>query len=891
MKREDMLVMTGSGLVGGRISLAMRTFVWLAAFSVAAVAAEKRVDNPVDAWMTAVSGPAGKAVTGKTFKKNSTEFRYRPFKADYEILDATDAKQGQFSVTFSVDKPETQGAFGFYPGQYFGHWALDRDFSLHLWLKAESPTAPEGWSLVLYDTSGKRATTDLDTRPSHSSSESSPRTRPSHSSLGWLEFDLALAKLKADDGFSFGGINAVQVEAGLPEGARLWLDDVYFKSGGKVLGISDKTVTQHMAEAAASRARRVHEALASGQWLPCRRFIPDLYNGHTPKKQDLADTYAGMLKTVTKETSGFHGWNLWTGSAMCWRLYGFGSKGKIKPGMLSPEVEKATLEFWWDHCLLKNDIATARRSTWNVSGSENHDINFKTDNLLSSQLFMSHPDFAKRIYPDLGRMAGYAYGDNAEMNKHGDITKTKLGSGNYKDGKEYTAEDHYVAWLRFWKEYFAERAKRGFFIEHNANGYMYHTNRMLHDIYAWCEDAELRRQTRMFMDLIWAQWAQDQTLLLQGGSATRGGPGATRMGGMAEFFLGGPAVQGYFYIFSDYQWPRQVWEMMLDRPGMGEYAYISRKPNEARDDWPREPGTEYTMLIRPDSRLKRYSWVTPDYVMGLRMDHPDALYCHLYGAGEGITFPTTPNSTIRFGGLNSLSVQDRNVAMMIFKRQPHMRSPSWFFNYGPFAEERWFRSKVTFGTEVDRIVEKDGWVFAEEGNAFVACRIIAPLSEAPEKDPKGKKQRAKTTVYDEDGFGIYTPDPKPYIWTKGKRGEKVMEAIEVCTPLIVEAGRRRDYPTLEAFQKDILDNPIILKQIIAGRFLLTYRGCDKDAKTLYLNGGSQETPMVDGKYIDYECPAFDSPYLKGAFGSGIVTLTGPISGEKLVLDFNKIERR
>jgi hypothetical protein len=47
---------------------------------------------------------------------------------------------------------------------------------------------------------------------------------------------------------------------------------------------------------------------------------------------------------------------------------------------------------------------------------------------------------------------------------------------------------------------------------------------------------------------------------------------------------------------------------------------------------------------------------------------------------------------------------------------------------------------------------------------------------------------------------------------------------------------------------------------------------------------------VGGQHISYECPAFDSPYLKGEAGSGVATLTGPISGKKLVLDFNKIER-
>ena len=123
--------------------------------------------------------------------------------------------------------------------------------------------------------------------------------------------------------------------------------------------------------------------------------------------------------------------------------------------------------------------------------------NTKVENLLSSQLFKNHPDYKDRIYPNLGRMAGYHYGDNPEFNAHGEIPALKLGSGNYKDGNNYTAEDHYNAWVKFWKEFLRERAKHGFFVEHNSNGYMLHTLRFLHDIYAWCEDQELRTQVRI----------------------------------------------------------------------------------------------------------------------------------------------------------------------------------------------------------------------------------------------------------------------------------------------------------------------------------------------------------------------------------------------------------
>lgn len=63
------------------------------------------------------------------------------------------------------------------------------------------------------------------------------------------------------------------------------------------------------------------------------------------------------------------------------------------------------------------------------------------------------------------------------------------------------------------------------------------------------------------------------------------------------------------------------------------------------------------------------------------------------------------------------------------------------------------------------------------------------------------------------------------------------------------------------------------------------------AKTLWMNCISQGTPKIGDEYVDYNCPAMDSPYLQGASRGGVITLTGPISGKKLVFGFNKIERR
>lgn len=719
---------------------------------------EKIVDNPADIVMLRSQGKAGTPLATKPMSPRSIAGQKI---LDRKALDVTDLKRGQFSVAYVVDKKKPT-AFGFTPGTYISHWQLDEEFELSFQIKAEDKTDTDKdtkWVLALYDSADTRAEVPM----------------PNMNADGeWRLFTFDLKHFEAAEVFDFFTIKSIQVEAVLSQGIRVLIDDMVFRKGNETLGISDKTITQYMAEAASTLAKRRNEFMKFKlkPMMGSHQFIGYLY-----ESAELDEINNLIIEDAKAKSKKGKYWGLWDGSATHWRLFGYGSMGKIRPHTLSPEAEKATLDHLWKHCLYKNDIATASRSTWNLSGSENHDINSKVENLLSSQLFKNHPDYKDRIYPNLGRMAGYHYGDNPEFNAHGEIPAMKLGSGNYKDGNKYTAEDHYNAWVKFWKEYLRERAKHGFFVEHNSNGYMLHTLRFLHHIYAWCEDQELRTQARMFLDLVWAQFAQDQNMLLQGGSTTRGTPGLGRMSSMAEYFLGGPAGLGRMYTFSDYQWPRAVWEMVLDRKDMGEYAFISRKPHEVRDQFPREPGSEYTILARHDSRIKRYSWVTPDYVMGTRLDHPTAIYHHLGVTADGITFPTRTYANIIFdpGRMNYLSVQDRNVALMVHKRYSLWRSPEWFPGLGPWEIDE-YKSRIVFGKDIKNIVEKEGWVFVKEGNAYVAIRMLAPVSEGADTEREkleGTMEFAVTTVYDQAGFGIYKPALKPYVMKKGKAEPRV----------------------------------------------------------------------------------------------------------------------
>jgi len=564
----------------------------------------------------------------------------------------------------------------------------------------------------------------------------------------------------------------------------------------------------------------------------------------------------------------------------------FSSKGRYKPGAISPAVEQLLLKAMKVNDLLVNDIAIARHSTWYIVESENHDYN-KTKALLYSQVFMHDPDYADAIYPDAGTALGFIRKADVGMETRSTKSTGSLpifsygvsDNGNYSDGKKYNARDHYQAWVQYWKEYMRERARCGFFQEQSAHAtYGICAPENFTRLYAWAEDEGLRQEARMFLDLMYAKWLQDQLVLIQGGAATRGEPGT---GGTfwqtASYYMGSEAEVPLALLLSDYQWPRAVWEMALDRQGKGEYAYVSRNPDEDQDIYPRPEGTDNTMLLRPDSRIVRYSWVTPDYVLGLRMDYPNALYCHNFISAQGITFSTAPEATIQINpGLAYRAVQERNVALVQQKHYVSVQNMPRFRNCKDNLDKP-SPVEVSFGKGVDRIEEKDGWIFAQVGKAYAAFRIVSPAST----EPLGRDAR---------GYALMPLAKDRYVLKKNEDGT-TLTAKTPMDPLVVEMSRQAHHATLADFAKHVLDNPLVLKtQSQFCGYLLTYRGCGPDAKELYLNLHTDEAPRIDGKYISYEAPVADSPWVKGAFDSGVFTLTGPISGSRTVLDFNQISR-
>jgi len=826
-----------------------------------------RVDHPLETGWLFSTAPAGDDL--------------KPAEAWREdIYDYTDARAGDFSIRFTVT--EEQELIGFTPGPSTPQWNLNSYDALAMWFKAEGQSIENGWSLVMADKAGKHA---------------SAKMEDIGTSGYWQELKIPFTSLNKEEGFNFDGISSLQMEVHMKAGSSLWFDDVRFTSAGNpelILGISDKTINQRLLEAEESRERRVEAGfehkVMEGNDKTLEKQFAKLWLG-----QDIPEVNGKLYELFTLDINDplaevHNKWSLSLNPMLIRMYFNFGSKSSIKPGRLFPETEKLLLELLWDRMKDMNDIHIARQSTWWIIGSENHDINAKAAALLSSQIFMNEPDFADRIYPDKGTGGGISYWFH-QMYGQGRNVAGPEGNGRRSDEGEYLASDHYHAWIRFWKEYIRERAGKGFFLEVASSGYMGHTLNFFQNIYDFSDDPELKKLAGMFLDLVWAEWAQDQLGGVRGGAKTRWNRynGYDAMWKQAVFYLGGPANSGstpYWQMASDYQWPEIVWRMVLDRKGKGEYAYISRKPGEEEAGlWPRPGGLERTLACDAEARFVRYSWVTPDYILGTQMDHPAAVHSHLSTATrwQGMSFSSNFTSTVSPCGVLAKdtgswkrdkhtyyrSIQDKNILITQQCRRWFQQNPDWYPTYDIYDREFgiWFDGKF------DRVEEEEGWIFVEQGDAYLALR---PLMGEYEYD-----YVSWVGTGNENLFSIMREDT--YDWGPDRQ---FIQFKDRYSPIVMEAGRRTDFPTIEEFQSHILAKQLGLKKtVVPGWYIVVYGEGTEESPQIYFNASNNEIPKINGVHMDY-APAitFESPFISSEYKSGMINIE--VDGMKEVWDFN-----
>jgi hypothetical protein len=865
-------------------------------WSSAAVAAEPLLD-----FWDEEPRLVGYASAGQFVDHDLDKRRGSSYDTEAVTLAYSDSKVGDYSLVYDHAAAGAPNHFGLVAGLWGEHWSLTDDMTLRFWAKVSNSDASE-WVISLVDDSGKQA--KLKTRRVGDK---------------WSEVSAPLSKFAAAAGFNWSRVRLMEFNAPFGARAEVNLDGVRFEGKGAVIGVTDKSRTQRMQEAKANReARSRHAFLAASAFNKGSKDWGA--SGSNAQMQSANAAFAKLMVNEDVETanaiivhhlrnsSELSVWSLWETPYYIRLYYTFSSRAGKYPGRLKPETEALLLETLWDRTVVKNDISWTRDSTWDMVGSENHDLQAKACNFISSRIFMNEPGYRDRVYPNHGYGQGNYYGHGGyygpgvkHLDRHGG------GRAKNSDGKAYRAADHYAAWRDFFKEYVQERSKRGFFLENGSPGYFKMTMSFIDLAHHYSGDEELERYIDNFVSLVWAEWAQTSISGRRGGPRTRyryalSGDSERGTGDLASFMVGGPGNGQMFWqwgLLNDYELPPIVWGMMLDRKALGAFTYTARGIGEEKPIMPRPLGAERSTLLDVDSRFVKQTYVTPDYTLGTQMDHPLAIHSHLSIADRwhGMTVSRAEDAMVvpvalpKEKSINNQApkeyelnlmlqtVQNENVLVAQQYRRWTALHPEWF----PADHRVYDRDVgVWVGKDWEERIERDGWVFLRSGDVFSAVRPVTwdePYERSLKSTGTGN-QVFFNKPFDEPTVRVCA---KCYTWNAAG---SIMQLQDNYSAIIIEASSQARHASFQAFMSDVLDNPIALyKTVVPGFHVLTYTGTGKDAKEIVFNLGAPEIPTVGGKYLNYEHPwTFDSPYLRSPYKSGVVTLR--YRDEERVFDFN-----
>ncbi len=534
------------------------------------------------------------------------------------------------------------------------------------------------------------------------------------------------------------------------------------------------------------------------------------------------------------EAGGFH-WHAY----LLERIYFlFSSHSKQFPGRMSIKAENAVLEMLWSWAapVCRKELADPEHVWW-YWGSENHHAQAWVSFWGAAQIFKNHPDYRDRKYAD--------------------------GS---------TPAEMSAAFDEYFKCYIRERASKGLLVEVAAPTYAKYTLNTWYNLADFAEDPVLKKQMSMMLDLYWADWAIEQIGGVRGGSRHRNYPGraSTEQSGGEEaawyhFGIGvkastHPGSMGSATTF--WRPSPVVVELALDTEGRGTYAYSSRRPglkepnvvaNFVKD--PAHPLYDKKGIncVNPaGGALLRTTWCTPDFIMGmsqiapLPQDNWTAISSQNHW--NGVIF--AGNSTARIftqpvmpakGSVYNAEWGVQNKGVMILQRLKTSNATGQMI---------WFDKSL-------KRVETNEWVFVEAPQAYAAVRIAKG----------GGKWESDSLEQRRDGKGR-------------DGGGEWLTLNNEFSPVIIEVVCKCDYPNFGAFQSAILANPFKWE----GK-TVEYRS-EFYGTTLTLPVDASSAPQIDGTLVKFEPEkAYDSPYLSGNFGDGVVTIQ---KGESVqTLDFNK----
>lgn len=491
------------------------------------------------------------------------------------------------------------------------------------------------------------------------------------------------------------------------------------------------------------------------------------------------------------------------------RLYfQFGDKSPT-PGRLDPANMREIETLMWDHarhaCRVREADPTR---TWHYPGSENIGLFHSTTCWGMAEILSANPTCSPCTYDD--------------------------GS---------TLHQQLQAWTKYLSEYIRQRARYGGLVEFFSPTYYKYTLQNFYNLADFSSDSELRRLASSFLDVWWAEWAQEQVGGWHGGSKSRAydteieSQSVGRQLGWVYFGLGNSEAPGLMVSMaaSPYQPPPIVGQIASNAAKRTGYVVQAQAgglvtPTSARREIDGAAGG-----------VVRYAYVTSSFVLALsevpRISWERWIPFARQNQWGGLTLvgPGRPQYVFArplLSGKNRSSYNDlwgvQSYGTQIVQKIPAPLSR----NVGRMAV--WLSN--------DLKTERDGeWTITTWGDSFVAFR--------PAFGDIDRNSAADKLVMNDD-----------------------------TAPVIIQAALKSEFSDLTAFKSALRSATLEVRNEF-----IRFRGLGK-AGTLTFFYKSDRAPEIDGKPLDFSPPfSFDSPFLKARWGEGVVTIR--YGQQELIRDF------
>ncbi len=548
----------------------------------------------------------------------------------------------------------------------------------------------------------------------------------------------------------------------------------------------------------------------------------------------------------------------WAGEYHAAALAKFGSNGSVRPGAIARETEVKMLEYmlqyvnYWSR--LDHYDLSLTHDTFYYWNSENH----------------------------WWQETVTAWGYLLALKGDPDFQDTIL-----HDGK--TVQEHYDATVHYMQQHMRQRARKGFFVEISSGGYAGRMHNMYYMLLEIAPEDELRRLAGLSLDLWWTFWAEEQISGERGGGKVR----HRRLRGLlpnseghminAWYFFGTGArdidfvrtlnadsavlVGEYIRLLSDYRPPAYVAGILQDRERAPAYAITQRRVGRSagQDENAPEHLLEETSTFDRDhiprhkfydiqnSDVLKYSWVSPNFVLGTNMRPPHPVREWIAGSAQG--------------WWHGLLINNPEV------RYPERIVPTLIYNGDSMGEQY----AVQSGASLMARKLNDAWATGMDNSSHPMGVYI---SEGLER---------YTTV---DGGFIFINSPTTWAAVRAARGGFLRSNDALAPhharagdfyrleselePVIIEAAEPGDYESFEAFKQAVRSAALVHQDAA-----YHYDSLSGDQLSMF---DDRSWPRINGEEVDYTPGvAYDSRYIHSDWDSGVITVT--VAGERHELDF------